>query len=307
MNSMIVTLSGENAFCLKQELGGLVKQFVEKYGDLSLEHLDGEDADFAGIQAGFTSLPFFSDKKMVVLREASKNKEFTEAIEQLLKDVPESTDIIFIEPKLDKRLSFYKLLKNHTDFREFKELDQNILAHWLIDTAKNQDGYISNSDAIYLVDRVGANQLMLSNELAKLLLYDSKITRQSINLLTDQTPQSTIFQLLDAAFNSNRKRVLELYNEQRELKVEPPNIIAMLTWQLNILAILKTAGDKSIEQIAKEAKLNPYVLNKNQSFARKLSLQNVKKMINDLLIIDVTSKSKSIDLDEALKHYLLTL
>ncbi|HXR50083.1 MAG TPA: DNA polymerase III subunit delta, partial [Verrucomicrobiae bacterium] len=204
-------------------------------------------------------------------------------------------------------LSYHRFLKKATGFREFPELDQNGLARWLTDMAKERNGSLSPGDARYLVERVGANQQLLANELEKLLLYNAKITRETIDLLTDPTPQSTIFQLLEAAFVGNKRRALELYAEQRALKVELPQIIAMLTWQLHILVIIKTAGDRSADDIAKEAKLNPFVIRKSEGIARNLTLAQLKQLIADLLKIDVRSKRESIDPDEALQHYLLNL
>jgi DNA polymerase-3 subunit delta len=304
---MIVTLTGENSFSLQKELKRLIDEFVAEHGDLALERLDGEEVEFTQIHEALTSLPFLSTKKLVVLRAPSKNKQFVEKFEQILADAPETTDVILVEPKLDKRLAYYKFLKKATDFREFPQLDQNGLARWLTDVAKEQGGSLSSGDARYLVERAGTNQQLLANELEKLLLYDAKITRETIDLLTDETPQSTIFQLLEAAFAGNARRALELYTEQRALKVEPPQIIAMLTWQLHVLAIIKTAGDRSADDIAKEAKLNPYVVRKSQGIARNLTLAQLKQLIADLLKIDVRSKRESIDPDEALQHYLITL
>ena len=304
---MIITLTGENSFGWQRELQQLVKSFVAEHGDLALERLDGEEAGFAQIQEALTSLPFLANKKMAVLRAPGKNKQFAETFEQLIADLPETTDVILVEPKLDKRLSYYKLLKSKTDFREFPELDQNGLIHYLTEQAKKQKGTLNSNDAHYLVERVGANQQLLSNELEKLLLYDPKVTRQTIDLLTDPTPQSTIFQLLEAAFAGQQKRMLSLYKEQRALKVEPPQIIAMLAWQLHVLAIIKTAGDRSIDQIAKEAKLNPFVLRKSQNIARDINLAELKNLISDLLAIDTKSKRTNLDPDEALQNYLLTL
>jgi DNA polymerase-3 subunit delta len=304
---MIITLAGRNSFGLQHELRKLVAAFVAEHGDLALERLDGQEAEFGRINEAFTALPFLSSRKMVVLREPYSNKQFTEKFEQLFNEVPETTDVIIVEPRLDKRLSYYKFLKKKTDFREFAELDQNGLTRWLADTAKQQNGSLSMADARYLVERVGPDQQLLSNELEKLLLYDPKISRHTIDLLTDPTPQSTIFQLLEAAFAGNRRRMLELYNEQRTLKVEPPKIVAMLAWQLHVLAIIKTAGDRPANQIAQEAKINPFVISKSQSIARQLSLTDLKKLIRDLLKIDVAAKSTNIDVDEALQHYLLGL
>ncbi len=304
---MIITLNGANSFALISEMGKLIRDFEAEHGDLAIERIDCEEAEFQQIQASLTSLPFLASKKLVALRRPSTNKQFVEQVEQLLGDIPESTEVILIEPKLDKRLAYYKLLKKQTDFREYPELDLNGMAQWLVAEAKSKDGTISLPDARYLAERVGVNQQLLVGEIEKLLLYSPQITRQTIDLLTEPNPQSTIFELLESAFAGNTRQAIRLYEEQRSMKVEPIQIIAMLAWQLNVLAIVKTAGNKSSQEIAKEAKLNPYVVSKSQGIARKLSLPEIKILVSDLLEIDTSSKRTSIDTDDALKHYILKL
>ena len=304
---MTMTLTGENSFGLKAELSKQVTDFVGQHGDMALERLDGEEASFARLQEALQSLPFLTSKKLVVLHSPGKNKEFTEKAEQLLADLPETTDVIIIEPKLDKRLSYYKFLKSKTDFRDFPELDQAAMSRWLVDAAKAQNGSLSLADANRLIERVGVNQRLLANELEKLLLYDPSISRQTIDLLTDETPQSTIFQLLEAAFAGHVGRAMELYAEQRQLKVEPAQIVAMLTWQLHVMALLKTAGERTPDQIAREARLNPYVVRKTANVVRQLSLIDLKRLIADLLEIDLRLKREPLDADEALQNYLLSL
>jgi len=301
---MKVALTGENAFGLRAELEKLVADFLAEHGDMALERLDGEEASFEKMQEALQSLPFLASRKMVVLRAPSMNKQFTEAAERLLAELPETTDVILVEPKLDKRLSYYKFLKKATDFREFAPLDRAGLAKWLVAQAKAGGGSLSPADAAYLIDRVGANQQLIGNELEKLLLYDSKIARETIELLTEATPQSTIFELLEAAFAGNTKRAMKLYAEQRAMKVEPQQIIAMLAWQLHVLALIKTAGDRTPDQIAREAKLNPFVVRKSAAAARKLSPAQLKTFIASLLEIDTRLKRETIDADEALENYL---
>lgn len=307
MSVMIVTLTGDNAFALGQDLQTRIDAFVETHGDLALERLDGEDITPDRTREALTSMPFLSDKKLVVLRTPGANKQIGEQAEQLFGDVPETTDVIIIEPKLDKRLSYYKFLKKHTDFREFPALDAQGLARWLIDAAKERGGSLSPGDARYLVERAGTDQQFLNNELDKLLLYNPAVTRQTIELLTDATPQSTIFQLLEAAFAGNSRQALQLYSEQRTQNAEPAQIIAMLAWQLHVLAIIKTAGERSADSIAKESKLNPFVVRKSQAIARSLSLARLKALVGELVDIDMRIKRTNTDPDEALQHYLLTL
>ncbi|MEK7059157.1 MAG: DNA polymerase III subunit delta [Patescibacteria group bacterium] len=304
---MVIALTGENGFGLGLALRQLVDSFVAEHGDLALERIDAEEAGFARLQESLTSLPFLASKKLVVLRAPSKQKEFLEKFEQILAEVPETTEVIIVEPKLDRRLSYYKYLKSKTDFRDFPELDQNGLVSWLVTMAKDRNGHLSSSDARYLVERAGLKQQLLANELDKLLLYDAKITRQTIDLLTEPSPQSTIFQLLEAAFAGDSKRAMKLYAEQRSLKVEPQQIVAMLAWQLHVLAIIKTAGDRGADEIAREAKLNPFVVRKSQAIARNLSQAELRRQVGELLKIDVKTKRTSIDFDEALQNYLITL
>jgi DNA polymerase-3 subunit delta len=304
---MMVTLTGENSFALQQESRLLVDAFIAEHGDLALERLDGETVDADRISEALTSQPFLATRKMVVLRGLGTNKQLYERAEQLFNDISETTDVIIVEPKLDKRLSYYKFLKKQTDFREFPELDPQGLARWLADEAKARGGSLNPGDARYLVERVGASQQLLSNELEKLLLNNPHITRKTIDSLTDAAPQSTIFQLLEAAFAGNQKQALKLYAEQRTQSVEPIQIIAMLAWQLHVLAVIKTAGDRTADTIAKEARINPFVVRKSQAIARNLTLARLKKLVSELLKIDMQAKSTNIDADEALQHYLLTL
>lgn len=275
---------------------------------MGLERLDGEDASFERMQEAMQSLPFLADRKMVVLQSPGANKEFTEHVDRLLADLPDTTHLIIVEGKLDKRGTYYKFLKKQKGFQEFGDMDENSLARWVVEIARDKGASLSTSDARYLVERVGVNQQKLASELEKLSLYDTEISRVSIDEMTAALPQSTIFELLEAAFAGNTSRALELYHEQRLLKVEPQQIIAMLAWQLHVLALIKTAGDnRSTDDIARESKINPYVVRKSAGIARRLTLANTKRLISDLLLIDERLKRESLNADEVLMDYLLRL
>lgn len=306
-NDMVITLTGENSFGLRAELRQLLAGFVAEHGELAVEQLDGQEAAFERMAEAVTGLPFLASKKLVVLRAPSTNKTFQERSEQLLAEIPKTTEVILVEPKLDKRLSYYKFLKRKTDFRDFPELDQAGLITWLVATAKQRGGSLSAADARLLTERAGLNQRLLANELEKLLLYDPQISRATIELLTDETPQSTIFHLMEAAFAGRHKQAMELYAQQRALKVEPAQIIAMLTWQLHVLTIVKTAGERPNGQIASEARLKPFVVEKSRSIARNLTPGRLKQLVSELLSIDRRLKRTDLDADEALQHYLLKL
>jgi len=304
---MITTLTGNNTFALRQRLNELTGTFVSKYGDLALERLDAEEADAQDIIDALQSLPFLAPKKLVVIRSGGANKQLAEQIEQIISSISDSTDVIFHEPQIDKRTAYFKVLKAKTQFEEFNELDAANLAKWLVEEAKKKQAKLNLVDANYLVERLGTNQSLLANELDKLLLYEPAITRLNIDLLTDPTPQSKIFELLDAAFGGRKEQALRLYDEQRAQKVEPPAILAMITWQLQQIAIAKMAGKRPITEISKDSGLKEYPLRKAKSLADKLNDKQLKKMVSEALEIDYRAKTTALNVDEALKTYIVTL
>lgn len=304
---MITTLTGSNSFGLKAELDQRIAEFVKKNGEFGLEKVDGEEAEYQQIYEGLTNLPFLASQKMVVLYTPSAQRDFTEKFESLIEQIPDSTIVLIVEPKLDKRTQYYKTLQKRTDFKEFNELDENALTNWLVNTAKAEKGALDRTTARYLVERVGANQQLLYSELQKLLAYNPKITQETIDLLTEPTPQSTIFELLEAGFNGRAKKALELYHNQRAQQVEPLAILAMIAWQLHVLALVSTAGKRSPREIASEGKINPFVVNKTLGLARRLSPTRVKEIIAKAADIDLRLKTTSIDPDEALQNLLLEL
>lgn len=304
---MLTTLTGENDFALQAALRQHMADFVQQHTEMAVEQIDGAEADLPHIAEALASPPFLTERKLVVLHRPSSNKQFVEQFESSLTEMPDTTDVLIVEPKLDKRLSYYKWLKKATEFTVFAPLDGSALARWAVDYVAGQDGKLSVANATYLMQRVGTNQQLLAHELDKLVLHGADITRDTIDLLTEAAPQSSIFELLDAAFAGRRQKVLDLYAEQQAQKVEPQQLIAMLAWQLHILALIVTAESRSATEVAAQAKVSPYTVNKSWAAGRGLTRARLQQRLRDLADIDARSKRENLDLHAALQHYLLAL
>lgn len=303
---MIQVLTGDNWFEVLDTLKSVVDKYEAEHGSLAVEKLDGESENYDRIRATVESIPFLSLRKLVVLSNSGVNKDLLERYEDLLGAVADSTDLLIVERKLDKRTGYYKYLKKHTDYKEFSDLSEQELVKWLVERAKNQGASISQEAARYLQERVGSNQILLANELDKLVSYDSNITKESIDLLCEPTPSTTIFSLLEAAFSGDNHRTVQIYQEQRLLKVEPLQIIAMVAWQLHVLMVVALAKNVDDMTVAREAKLSPYVVRKTRVLANRFTVSEIKRMIESILKIDIDIKTKSIDSDSALQLWLLT-
>lgn len=298
---MIYFFAGDNKFAIQTTLAKLTKDFVRKHGDLAIERIDAEEASISSIIDAIHSLPFLSSDKFVIIQNAN-DKELLEKLAEA--EAIDSVTVVVLIQKIDKRASYYKKLAKQPQFKLFEQTNTQNLPDWVVDYTKDHGGVISLGDARYFVERVGVNQVFLSNELDKLLTYNPKITKDSINELTEPLSQSTIFQLLDSAFAGKHQQTEVIYKEQRAQKTEPQAILGMIAWQLHILAVVKTAEPKSIDVIAKEAKINPFVVRKTQNLARKLTITDVKRLVKDAYDLDIMIKTKNIDADQAMLLFL---
>ncbi len=302
----MITLTGVNAYLVDKDLASL-KAKLGPESDLGTTRIIGLETSLEDVTLELNSYSLFSKLRLIIIYGGSKIKGFDEYIQSSDFDLPASTILVLVEPSLDKRKGYFKFLQKNTDFRQFNKLSQLELVKWISSYVIKNDGDISTSDAGYLVERLGDDQLLLAQELDKLILYSKNINRKSIDELTEQSPSSTIFELLDAAFSLNPKKALRIYNEQRLLKVEPEQILAMLSWQLNTLAIYLSSKKLTSSQILSKSGLSPYTINRARQVATNLTLSNLKSFVRELATLDLASKTVNLDLDEGLKNFIASL
>jgi len=304
---MIKTVLGDDSFSVSSFIKELTIDFAKKHGKLAIEKYDLEEDELQTILDSILNFSLFAEEKLVLVRGVQAEKDFTTKLLDQKNNIPDTTDVLLIGGKPDKRAKSYKDLKKNTEFIEFNQSQERDHARWVIEEVKKSGGEITRGDANYLVDRVGVDKMNLVNEMKKLVIYDPKITRDSINKLTVPNPKSTIFELIDAAFSGNMKRAFTLYDEQRAQKIEPLAVVGMIAWQLQTLTILVLNKNKDQSVIAKEAKLNPFVIRKNMPLAMRLSRADLKVIINKAYELDRTLKNSPVDSDAAVKQFLLEL
>lgn len=304
---MIRVLTGPNNYALKQALKSAKDNFIQKYGDLSLEVIDGDESSYEHLMMAVESVPFLAPKKMLIIYGLGNIKEAAENLDTLLGAASEDDELIIVEPKPDKRSSYFKNLKKNTELTEFKEPDENELANWLVKEASNRGAKLSSADAAYLSQRIGGGQERAANELNKLIDYGADISKETIDSLTEASPQTSVFNLLDSAFSGNAKKAMLIYDEQRIQGEEPIRILAMLIWQMHLVAMVDAAEGRTDQEIMNTSGLKPFTLNKSKSIARRMGRRRISEALSSLVELDTRLKSTSIDADDALKDLLISI
>ena len=289
---MIYFYYGENSQERDAAVKLLVDNFIATNGDMAVDSIETEGNELATLIDAVTTTPFLSQRRLVIVRYVSTNKDITAKIDTLLDRIADTTDVLFIESTIDNRSVWSKTLKERADVvTQYELLNIEATTNWVIDQVSQLGGNITHSNAQLLVDRVGNNQQLLKNELKKLLLVSSEISAETIAEMTHITPQSSVFAMLDALMQGKLNQASKLYYEQRTQGMEPQAILGMLAWQLHILAIIVASGNESAEAIAKRAKLNVFVVRKNLVHAKKLPKKTVVDLLDAAIASDMRIKT----------------
>lgn len=304
---MVFVLWGTNSYMRDAELRRRIASHVEKHGDFGVEHYDAAEVTYDSILAAATTLPFLSDARLVVVKNFSANKVLLEKIENFITQSNADTEVLLIDGKLDKRTAWYKFIVKKVNTTEYAPLDARNVERWLIDEAAKRGGRIQGPDARLLIARVGEDQQFLSHELDKLLAYDASITKETIELLCDPIPQSTIFMMIESLFNGRLREALSLYDEQRRQRVEPQAMMGMVAWQMHLVALAKAAGSKPAQEVAREAGVAPFAFQKSQGLARRLTMTEIRQLFGYLTEADLRTKSESVDADRLMQTVLIKI
>lgn len=289
VSKVIFTLVGSNRFILLHKKKQILKDFCEKYGDLSVENIS-PDRDLDSIKSSVLNLPFLVEKKLVVIDEPSTNKDLVENLIGWLDNLGEKTDVLIIEPNPDKRTSWYKFLQKNTELILCEEFDEASMRRWVAEVVNQKNGTINNEAIKQLVNNSGLNQQQLYNDIEKLLNFSSSITVDSVNLLVEPVPQDTVFTLLEALVNGDSSKTFTLYESLKQAGVDANEIIAMLGWQMHTLLLVKS----SLTDKKEGSGLHPYVIQKNTFIAKNLTFKEIEELLNLVTNAELSIKKEGL-------------
>lgn len=304
---MITTLFGKNSFELNRRLRALIADFQSKQPDgFGLERFDALESEVVPIIDAITTQPFLTAARLIVIRDANASKDLIAALPAALKRVPETTDVIFVEPTLAKKGEAYKVLSAHTEMKEFPVPDSRSLPAWISDYVKSHSGNIT-AGAVKQLAEVSPDQQRLASEIDKLLSYQPDIDEALVERLVERETAATIFDMLDHLTSGRVDRAISSARRLRQSQIELPYIVAMLAWQFHLITAVWAAGRLDTGQVAADTGLSPYSLRKAAGLARRLRRSQLKDAFNLLVSLDNRLKSRATDEDSALETTLLRL
>ena len=299
-NRMKVVLTGNNYHAISQRLVDIVSEF--KKGGGSIERFDGEELTSAdSLIDAVRSISLLDPTKLVIVKNFGQCADLMNRVEYLLEAVSDTTSLVMIDQKLDKRTAVYKQLAGLVQVEVLNELNPYDLERWVQLIASEAGVKIAPREAKRLIEWVGPNQQMLSMEVKKLALRGNEVSSEDIEELVDKNPQSKIFDMLDALFKGDMNNAWGLYQDQIAQGEDPHKVIAMITWQLQQIVLAVYAPDRSKKTLV-DAGVSPYSAQKCLDLSARLDREQVRGFVARLAEIDLQAKTNA-DVTSALETY----
>lgn len=304
MAGKIYLFTWPEIYNLNQELKFWTSSFCEKFWSDSVDIYNSENRDTGKVNQSIFGWWLFSPKKMTVVKwlpvsadksswlKADLIEWFTENFMKNYTNIPDENIVIFVNPKPDSRLKFFKFFKNNwiatKEYPLSNDVDRKIFAKKKLGDIKISDTTLSNFLSI-----VGTDLYQIDSEIDKLREYCitnniGEVSDDIVNLVTFGITEHDVFKFFDLAFHDTQKAIKHLENIQDEW-TNRNEFAGALYSQLKTSIMINRMYQQWIKdwkEIASTCGLNPYSVYANLKNIKSIStnwieLENMYKYLVD--------------------------
>lgn len=273
----------------------LKKAILAESDDMNYSFFEGKQTDPLKIIEAADTLPFFSERRLICVKNSGLFKAASD-LADYLKDMPASSHIVFVESEVDKRNRLYKAVKKIGYVSEMNGMDEKNLKLWLSSILSQNGKKITESSALYLLNKCGTDMVLLSQELEKLICYayDREIiSKEDIDAVCTTLVTGKVFQMIDAIASGRQSQALHLYYDLLTLRERPLSILFLLARQFNILLQVKelSGHGSSNATIASKVSVPPFAVSKYIAQARNFSKARLMEALESCSSIEEQIKT----------------
>ena len=300
--------------------------------ELNTVQLDGGKCRLNDVQSAVLSMPFLSEKKLIILRNPlalTKGKNQQAEFQEILRTLPSYIVLTLIVPDegknrknkqgqwaftwntLSEKHWLSKWITEHADQAVLISQalpSQDSLPQWLMEKAIEKGGKLSSAGAYALAQAIGSDTRTLNLELDKALLYvnfEREVTDEDIHLLTSQQQQTNVFDMIDALSNRRYNLAYKLLHQILSDE-DGMRVFGMITRQFRLLLQaneLLNEGARDTD-IARELKQHPFVAKKLSQQARNFKFEQLKTLYQQLQAYDADIKIGKIQAGLAMELFI---
>ncbi len=291
----IYLLYGEEAY-LKRQYREKLKNFIVSSDDnMNFSSFEGKGINPKELIDLAETLPFFADKRLLLIENSGFFKNAQEELAEYLKALPETTYFVFAEDEVDKRSKMFKTVKSAGSVIDFERQREDILIRWVSGRLKRENKNITGQAMQLFLSMTGSDMENIDKELEKLLCYcleRGEITPEDVEAVCTGQVNNRIFDMIDAIATKKQRQALQLYYDLIELKEPPMRILFLLARQFQILLNVKDLRKQGFDQkaIASKAGIPPFAVGRNLKQAEGFTLSQLRQALEDAISAEADIK-----------------
>ena len=321
----IYLMTGPEKYIGNQVEKKIIESLIPKgLESLNLTVYTDKNIDISEMIANCQTLPLMSPKRMIIVRESVdlvklKNKKDEEALIDYFSKPNEMTLLLIYWEKPDKRRKLYKSIEKNGTILDFQKLNARELSSWIKDRIRESGKNIKKQVMEILIERsmylINENKTIevIDNEIDQLIDYAGErkeITKEDILLILPQPIEDGIFKLIDYGMTGQKDQALLMLSQFYLQGESPFGVFSLLIRQIRQLILVKLYKKKyvnNINMIAKEMKLNAYIVNKILRNAQNYSLEKLWDLMVLGADLDFQMKTGEVDQKLGLELFLLKI
>lgn len=298
---------------IKSSIDLIIKKVLDKdFLDLNFIKIDGLTSTFDEIENACETLPFFGDKKVVLVYRANFLKDkpdkegaktYTEIL-KYIKDLPQHTILIMYylfndkrdTPKKNKKLS---TLDKYVRVVHCDKLKKDKYYKKIEDIFKENGRTIGKVQLKYFADKVQNNFDIIKREIDKLDCYalGRELTKEDIDKLIPNKSEDDIFDLVEYISLRKVEKAIDLLDELLFKADQHMLIISSIGNHFKRLYEIKTylLKGKKLEFFMSKYRLPQFVCEKLMNQASKFSLKQLNQLIKVCVNTEIKLKSSTTD------------
>lgn len=289
-------LFGEEDYLRKQYRDKLKTALVADGDTMNYHYYEGKDINVGEIIDLAETLPFFADRRVIILENSGLCKSGGDALAEYLKAPAESVLFVLVETQIDKRSRLFKTIKDGGRVCEFAAQNEMTLKRWIYSLAKQDHMAVDERTINYFLEKTGTEMSNIRTEWEKLMCYcmgRDVVTPSDIDAVCTQHVSNRIFEMVAAIAEKRQQEALDMYHDLLTLKEPPMGILALIARQFNLMLQVKELQLKNIHsrQIAEKVGLAPFIVQKYEKQASHFKLRELKEALAACVAADEAVKT----------------
>ncbi len=244
----------------------------------------GKDAAWADVLNACRKYPMFSERQVVILKEAQQMRD-VDKLEPYLSSPLHSTILIvaFKDKKLDSRTRFARLVKAKTEYILTKKIYDSALPEWVNNMISRMGYNISQKAVSLIVDHIGNDLSRIRSETDKILINlgsRKSITEEDVENYVGISKEFNVFELQHAIATKDLPKAIRILQYfEANPKVAPIQMVlpSLYSFFSKVYMISGISGGES--DIARQIGVGPYFVKPYLQASKAYSYQKTEEIL----------------------------